>query len=228
MTILEKNEIIRGKYKESLNTTGKVLAASEDVQLFRKLLTYNDGYFKWFSQTEDYKEFYEAFELFDKAFHKNLKEDVFFAAKLGCIFEGVPSRLAFIIKKALRENPTNNTAIESIDERTFGSYLKKGSLPEGITILDVIEQLVGSSVQLISSHRRKVENRDGSYDIYVQNVDRIVIVPKDIGDMINSLEDLKNINYRKGIGVCIDDTPLRTLNGRVGVTVKEYDLRESR
>ena len=91
----------------------------------------------------------------------------------------------------------------------------------------IIENLTGVAYESLTNSRRKVKYRD-CYEIYVQNVDRVVIVPPEIADFINSLEDLESIEFVDGVGVCVCGEPLRVLGDKIGIAKDDFDLRECR
>lgn len=235
MNLIELNSVLCGNYKEELKRKvdfEKTMATTEDINLFKSLLAIHDYYRDGFASTEVSEEFYEAYEMFRDMIPKEKQTDVFYATKMSYILEGVPSKLAYLLRKAIRSDKTEenlprgvNEAILSIGYTSWGKFLKKGSLAGDLTVKDVIDVIVGRDCTLISDSVRKVVYEDYA-EIYVQNVDRVVLVPKDIADQINSMEDLCNIQYKQGVGVCVGDFPLRIMNGRIGVTKNEFDLRE--
>lgn len=230
MTLLELNSIISGKYKEEWKNNKKIRTIERDeLDSFKRLLAISDVYQQAIiKQTESDEEFYEAYPLLAEVVPKEIQEDVFYAVKLGFFFEGVPCKLVYLLKKALMQYDTVNVAISSIDTRAWGRFLKAGSLSNNVTIQRIIENLKGSQVSLLNEFNRKVDAGKGLYEIYVENTDRVVVVPEDIANVIESIDDLRNVNYVKGVGVCVYETPLRTMSGRVGITVDEYNLRDCR
>lgn len=230
MNLLELNEIVSGKYKESIKS-GQAeknrLAAESDVTLFKEALAINKEYQRGFNITDSAKEFYESYELFNSIFDDCIKEDVFYANKLGYLFEGVPCKLTYILTKSIRANQTPNLALQSVSSLVWGRFLKNGTLREGITIKEILENIYGKNIVLLSEGVRKVKYDDFS-EVYVENVDRIVLLPPDIADTLGSIEDLKSIVYKKGLGVCFDSVPLRVYNGRIGIVEDEFDLRDAK
>ena len=226
MNLLELNSIVAGKYTEGVgkNKTTRCIT-EEEFEDFRAMLSVNPANRDFLNRTETASEFYEHVELADKYIDKEIKEDAFYAAKLGFFYAGVPSKLVYILRKAIRKYQSPNLALSAIDVRTISKYLKEGALPEGITIKNVIESILGRQCELLTSYRRKVKFKDW-YEVYVPDVDRVLLLPEDLAKHIESLEDLENINYRKDVGVCVYDIPIRTMGNKVGVTVDEFDLRK--
>ena len=226
MTILEINRIVEGKYPSDAKP-GKPekTATLEQLEEFKLLLSINDAYLQKLNQTEVAKEFYTACPLLDAVVEDDLKEDLFYATKLGFMYTGIPSKLVFLLKKGLKLVETPNRVIECMDMRLFGKYLKPGVLPEGITIKQILSNLIGTDYKTLTKARRKVKYKD-FYEVYVDNTDRVVLLPECIAEQVDSSTDLKNVNYQKDIGVCVYNMPLRTFAGKLGITKDEYDLRE--
>ncbi|MBQ2885880.1 MAG: hypothetical protein IJE43_19315 [Alphaproteobacteria bacterium] len=228
MVFLELVEIAEGKYKEKDKTSAQPACVTKsDLMLFRRLLRTQDIYTESFNKTDSAKEFYEAFELFRKIIPDNVKEDAFYSAKVGYYFEGVPSKLVYILKQAISKGATPSLALQSVSPLVWGRFLKEGSLPEGITIKDVLESIYGYEVQLLSKSQKKIQYSDYS-EIYVENVDKIVLLPNDIADQFASIDDLSSIKYVPKKGVCFEEMPLRFFNGRKGITLDEFDLRDAK
>lgn len=226
MNLLELNEIVAGKYPNDGGNSKQIRCITADeFEDFRAMLTVDPVIRDFFMKTETASEFYEHVELAEKYIDKEIKEDVFYAAKLGFFYEGIPSKLVYILRKAIRKYQSPNLALTAIDTRLIAKYLKPGALPEGITIKQVIESILGKSFDLITQYRRKVRYRDW-YEVYVPNVDRVILLPNDLAQLIESLDDLENVNYKKDVGVCVYDIPIRIMGSKVGVTTDEFDLRE--
>lgn len=226
MTLLELNDIIAGRYKESVGANAKRRdLTEEEFEAFRALLNIDDSYGKMLQQTEIASEFYETCPIIETLTDKEIQEDVFYAAKLGYYFVGVPSKLVYILRKAIRQYESPNLAISALDTRVIAKYLKEGALAEGITIKQVIEKLLGTNFELLSDYNRKVQFRT-YYEVYIPNTDRVALIPSEIAGYIESYEDLKSLQFDSELGITIHGKPLRTLDGRLGVTVNDYDLRE--
>lgn len=229
MNLIEINNLIRGKFGRNPKIVKlQECATKEDLDFFRSLLAISESYIGSLQRIEVASEFYDAYELFKKSIPVEKQAEMFYAAKLGFVFDNVPSRLVYILNKAIKTYDTVNVAISSIDNRILQKFLDKGSLHPDIIIKDVVDSLYGKDTELITNTNRKVKADDETYEIYVQNTDRVVVVPADIANCIESREDLENINFKDDLGVCLYDKPLRTFNGRLGITYDDYDLRECR
>lgn len=230
MTLLEINKKICGRFtdipEEQKKSTSR-LATVKDLNLFNSLLSSDQGERDCLGITESYKEFYEAFEKFRIMIPDDVKEDVFYAAKMNIIYEGIPMRLVYLIHKAMLKYKNLNVAIRSIKENVLAKYLEPGVLPEGITVKDVIETYTGKEAKLITESCYKVDY-DGYSEVYVANTDRVALLPSDIADSFRSLDDLRSIYFDEEKGLMFGDMPIRILGGRVGISFDEYDYRDCR
>ena len=225
MDLLELNSIFEGKYTGDKVVPKHRTVTEEEFNEFKGLLGVSELYVAALQNTEISSEFYDTCELLKRVISPEIQEDVFYAAKLGFYFEGVPTKLTYLLSKALKQYKYPNLAISAINRNSFGNYLKEGSLPEGVTVKRIISNLVGRPVTLLTKVNRKAETKL-CCEMYVNNTDRVILLPRDISDQISTLEDMENIQYVEGVGVCLGDIPLRTFGGRTGLTKSDYDLRE--
>lgn len=228
MTLIAVNKLVDGKFPSDsieADTNKKVqFTTQEDLEEFRQYLAINPQFMSLLQMTDSHTEFFKACELLSKVVDKKLQEDLFYAAKLGFTYTDIPSKLVYLLRVAIRKTPSPNTAIESIDKTQLARYLKPGVLPEGITVKQVMTNLIGSDFKLLVPARRKAKYKD-FYEVYVENVDRVVLLPETIASQITSRSDLCDINYKENTGVCLCDTPLRSLCGYFGIVKDEFDLR---
>lgn len=226
MNLLELNKIVCGKYtEETKNKYSQIDNLKEEVHKFQKLMLVNELYMSCFKLTESSEEFYKACPHFKKFIELQALEEVFYATKLGYYLEGVPSKLTYLLQKTLHKYDTPNNAVNAVMGTAFGRFLKKGSLAENITIKMVIESLLGVEYQELSEFRLAARFNN-CYEVYVSNVDRVVILPQDYSSYLENIEDLKTVEYRRGEGVVLCNTLLRTYGGRIGITCNEFDLRK--
>lgn len=224
MNYMELVDIVKGHYSEEKDVSGRYsLATVEDVQYFKTMLRIDNSYLTGFKKTNSFKEFFEAYEVFDNTFDKKLQEDVFYSAKLGYFLEGIPSRLVYLLKKSVDQNPTPSVALQGVSPLAWDRFLKAGSLPEGVVIKDVLDAIYGYETQIIDKTQLKVRHEEFS-EIYIENVDRICLLPNTIADQFD-LSDLSMIEYVPKKGVCFDGVPIRFFDGRDGIILDEFDMR---
>ena len=225
MTLLEMFKKCEGKFEgtEKLKKA-KPTCTLQDLNEFKNLLSFNPIYLEGLKATEDAKEFYEAYEFIRELTPVDIREDVFYAAKVGFIISDVPSKLVYILRKALNKYKVPNMALESIDRRVLSNYLIPGLLPEGVTVKVLVEDLLGDRVSLLSEYNRMARYGD-VVEVYVENTDRVLVGPAKLGDYLQTSKDLSSISYEKEVGVCLHSVPVRTLGGKLGVVLHEYDLR---
>ena len=134
MNLLELNKIFEGKYIEKREKEEKQIQVTEEnVIKFRELLMINDSFTEGLNRTESAVEYFKTYELLDKVVSDDLKEELFYIAKTGFFFEGIPSKVVYLLQRAIKKYNTPNNAISSIDIRVLNKYLKKGYLPESVT-----------------------------------------------------------------------------------------------
>ena len=148
--------------------------------------------------------------------------ELFYSFKLGYTTEGIPSELVYILEKAVREYGTANPnstlwSCYRLIEKYAEYYFKTEN---GDMILqDVVYAIFKKKFDFITPRR----NISGN-EVYVHNKDSIALLPDNILSEING----QKVFYDK-TGLYIGEenhTLLRLMNGRIGVTVDDFDLRE--
>lgn len=200
---------------------------NDDVRKFYELLQVNDSIKLAADKTESSVAFYTAFPDIKKLIGAPIASEVFYAYKLGFIYSGVPNKLVYILYKAFKETDMKYPNlilwkafkdVKSFVDRVYVS--DKGKF----TFKTILENVYGSSANIISSTTYKCLNND-VYEIFIESEDRIALVPKDIGDCLSE-EDCRAITYDPALGLVLNETPIRRLNGRLGITFDDFDLRE--
>ena len=226
MTLLELNKLIDGKWAKDVEARKSVIktATPEQFKTFRKYLAINDAYRDLITKTDSSTEFFESCPLLLSAVDEDVAEDLFYAMKLGFMYNDVPSRLVYYLQKAMRMAESPNLAISMLSGSEMKKYLRPGAIASDITVKQILTNLFGCEFKLLTTATRKVRFNDW-YEVYVNNTDRVVLLPEDIAEAVDSREDLKNVNFKENVGVCVYDMPLRTFGNRLGITTDDYDLR---
>lgn len=175
-----------------------------------------------FKDCESAVDFYKAFPSFK--FTGNNSEEAFYRLKLGMKVDGVPSRIIYILRKAIKAHGTEfpNLTLQSVykllaqyDDFTFENDGNE------ITLINVVEYAFGKPVKLITARRPRVDN-----EVYVANANRIAIIPDDILELVKG-----EITFEPSRGLLgeVDNqlVELRILSDRLGVTTDDFDLRKA-
>lgn len=227
MTLPELNRIISGNYTDCPEVKkGAVVVTQEEVKEFINIFSVNDYIRDVFNQTENYIQFYDIFPWFKKVFPAVKAKELFYAAKCEMIYEGVPPTVVFLLKRALAnfEYTYVNLAISRIERKMLSPYMKVGALSGDITFKDVIENIIGKSCKLITDASPCIDV-NGVSELYVTNIDAVALVPTDMLGGITSLEDFQSVEYDKAVGLKLKGQLIRTMNGKVGITKNDLDLR---
>lgn len=225
MTFVEMNkQILRGSKEEC---SYPVVSLSE-INKLHDILSINAKLKDAFDATEDGNYFFKTFPEIGKMLDKHVLIDVFYAYKMGKYYHGVPNKLIFILRKAFEAYGTKhvNKALESCTAllKPYIGCIYKSS--EGdYTIKDIIDNLCGYSTTLLTDANLKCDVGDNLYEVYISNVDRVAIIPRDIAERL-SYEDCLNLEYSPELGIHLKGTPLRTIGGRFGVLFDDFDLSE--
>ena len=196
----------------------------EHVDLLRSIIPTSSFIQSLYDAVDDASAFYAQVPELKKILPHKLAAETFYASKLGYIYEGVPSRLVYILSELFRlgdrkyVNRTLEMAVQPLSGYagiTFG--------PDKITVKDVIENLIGTKVDLLTADTRKIQV-DDAYEVWIDDIERVALLPKDIAKPL-SKDDVKKIKYTSDKGLMLGDIPIRTMNNRVGCTLSDLDLR---
>lgn len=175
-----------------------------------------------FDSCESAADFFKAFPTF-KTIGQN-DEEAFYRLKLGSKIDGVPSRIVFILKKAIKESGTEfpNLTLQSV-YKLLVQYDDYFFVNNGIniTLINIVEFVFGKPIKLTTARRLRVDN-----EVYVEDANRIAIIPDDILEIVKG--DI-TFDPNRGLLGEVDGklTELRILSDRIGVTFDDFDLRKA-
>lgn len=224
MTLIELNDLMLVNNKRFEVKVPEV--SQNDCDTFRRLVGSSKTVENVYNMTDDANSFFSMFPDIKKMFGDGVCVEVFYACKLKFVYDGVPSKLVYIVSKMLSEcgNCNINTALNRTTSllRPYVDHIYKVDGKE-YTLKDVIENMTGFSIKLLTSSVRKVKSVN-CFEVYVPNVERVALLPPDIAKLLPYSECAK-IRYDRELGLVVgDDTVVRCLNGRLGITRDDFDL----
>lgn len=225
MTFIEFTTQVMKKQKQQKVEIIPVTSGS--ITLFDQILDMDDMIKATFDATESATKFYQIYPDIKEALKGQDYKSIFYAYKLGYAYTGVPNDLAYVLYKSL-----SGLGKKYVNTAIFGAfqYLKSYADTQWIseagefTLKDLIDNVYGKHASLITESNPIVKS-DDSYELYVGNVDRVALLPDDIGKTI-SFDDAQKIEFDQDKGIMLGTIPLRTFNNRLGVTLDDFDLRE--
>ncbi len=176
-----------------------------------------------FELYDEDKDFFGEFPDFEKSGIKS--QELFYQSKLGYYIEGIPSKVVYILQKAIKElgSDTPNTTLYSV----YGillpfAYNKYQHKDKELNLLDIVFAIFKHKFEPLTSRRKSYGD-----EFYVYDDNLIAILPEDIQEKVKG----KEIKFDKKLGLYIEEgdskSLLRLMNGRIGVTKNDLDLRES-
>lgn len=176
-----------------------------------------------FELYDEDKDFFGEFPDFENSGIKS--QELFYRNKLGYYIDGIPSKVVYILQKAIKELGTENpnTTLYSVYgillPFAYNKYEHKG---EQLDLLDIVYAVFKHKFEPLTNRRKSCND-----EFYVYDENLIAILPKDIQEQVKG----KDIKFDKKLGLYIEDgeskSLLRLMNGRIGVTMSDFDLRES-
>lgn len=203
------------------------IVTEEDVMEFHNIIRINDTIKSFYESTNSSTAFFNAFPDIKKVLGNVKAHEDFYAHKLGHSFVGVPNKIVFVLYSLFKETDFKfpNLVVWKASKE-LSPFLDKVYVSDAgkFTIKDIIDNVYGKSAKIISDSQVKAFN-DGTYEVFIEDADRIALFPKDIGDQLSE-DDCKKIVYDSKLGLCINELPIRRFNGRLGITFDDFDLRE--
>lgn len=224
MNLLEMNtEIIFGK-----KTKCSVPELTEEHLIqFKKLINISKSILATFESIDDANSFFTMYPDIKVVLGSSICVEAFYACKLGYYYKGIPTKLVYILNKTFKENDNKhintalNTAINLIKPYISNVYEYNG---EDYTVKDIIENVVGTSINLITDSKRKIKCSD-CWEVYIPDIERVALFPNDIADMFG-YADCEKLYFTVEKGIMFNDTVVRTLGNRLGITKNDFDLRD--
>ncbi len=225
MTLIEFNDKLLVNKGRKLVTPAEF--TQEEVNEFRRIIAVNAQVKALYNTCEDSKAFLEVCPWLKRIYGLDKYTELFYASKLKAYYKGVPCKLTYILNRLFDEfgNQHINTTV-AIGVKLLTPYVNDIYNIDGqeATLKDLIDNYAGHIVKLLTKTVRKVKSAD-CYELYVNNVDRVALIPNDIANML-PYDMCAKLSYEKMKGLFIDDLILRTLNDRLGVTKDDFDLRK--
>lgn len=202
--------------------------SEEEVNIFADMLRISKTVLDEYSVGDDANAFLKKYPAFARVLGSDKAVECFYAYRLGFSFNGVPNKLVYILDTVnkMSDGTKPNVAIWRGSNYVSRYADKTFVTPDGeeYTVKDVIDNVFGQNVKLLNDFDNKASIENG-FEIYVKECDRIALLPTDIGEQLSN-EDIQKITYSTKSGLMLGDIPLRTFNGRLGVTFDDFDLRE--
>lgn len=224
MNLLEFNDKVLISKKKTVNVPK---FDNDKLIEFKELLSISLNMKNAFGAIDDSNAFFKMYPDVKKVIGARICAEVFYACKLGYYYDGIPSKLVYILNKAVKNhgkdfpNLTINSAISLLRTYASAQYKYEGKTLE---VKDVLDNVFGTSVQLLTTAKMKIKVGD-NWEVFIPDVERVAIMPDDIASMI-SYGDCDKLSFDINKGIMLGDVPVRTMNGRVGITRNDFDLRE--
>lgn len=224
MNLLEFNDRVMISKKKTVSVPD---FDNDKLIEFKELLAISPNMKNVFSAVDDSNAFFKMFPDVKKVIGAKICAEVFYACKLGYYYDGIPSKLVYILNKAVKNcgrdfaNLTVNSAVNLLRTYASAQYRYDGST---ICVKDVLDNVFGKSVDLLTTAKMKIKTGD-VWEVFIPDVERVALMPDDIASMI-SYGDCDKLSFDINKGIMLGDVPVRTMNGRVGITRNDFDLRE--
>lgn len=226
MNLLDYNKAIMGKeFIGAAPSEPRYFIDKDKLTYFKFIFSIHDSFEALLRECDSHKVFYNKCDFISRMVPDEAKEEVFYTMKLGYFVEGIPSKLIYLVKKAKETYDTPNVAINYINKTELRKYLYEGALKNGLTVLDVFNNIYGYPVQLLTNICLKAKNGN-AYEFFIKDKEEVCVVPEDIANAIPSMSDVGSLNYVKDVGVCVGDIPIRILADKCGIIFNEFDLRK--
>lgn len=197
-------------------------ATNNDFQSLWNQLQMDMTYRNILDTCEYHGDFFSMCQDLGNMYDKNKQKDLFYGAKLGYFYEGVPMVLVYSIRECLKEYPCGNLVMKRISVPLLNRAFSRGGL-NNATLYSIISDLLGYQYSVVDNNHLIAHYNDFS-EVYIPKEDMVAIVPNDLAealtpDYIESLE-----LYEDGLA-SPDGVKLGCLAGYHGACNSFYDLR---
>ncbi len=197
-----------------------------NAEIFQKFVDMVD-------QDEIAKTFFEAYNLaadfyntmidFKHFIPKDMRDEVFYAAKNGVLYTQVPALCVYLLRTAWEQcYGIPNLIFKVIPATALRKFCEKGYFLGGLTLMDVVCNICSEEYKPLSLYHPKNKLKEFT-EIYVPATDMVVAVPHSIGDLIDE-NNVTAISCGPN-GLEIEGMFIRTLANHVGAVNSVYDLR---
>lgn len=179
---------------------------------------------QFFDTYESYRDFYKTAIDFKNLIPKEHQMEVFYAAKLGKYYPGIPSFCVYMVKRAWEEsNGIPNLIPKLLPSVLLNDVFKKGYFLGATTLRDVICNVCTPNyVPLSKTHpKNKV---DDFTEVYIESTDMVAALPNKIADSLDDNSIAKIVVGPNGLET--QGVLLRTMCNYVGAINSTYDLRQ--
>lgn len=234
MNTLQINEVILGNVEIPKDIKYKLYPDySKDIEY--ALSACNGLYEKeHLRKTKSYIEFYNAnpmLEAFIKDLHPKdfsmFSKELFYSMLCEVYVPCIPTELVALFLLSRKTSVSPNRMMASIDRRVFKNYMTLNWHNDKQILKKLIDNIWKMDVNLVTKDRPMVINNN-IVEIYVSNIDDILLCNSSVLDVLHSTEDVKSLSYSNNLGVVVGDTevPLRTLINKYIIVRNDLDLRE--
>jgi hypothetical protein len=199
----------------------------ESIDDFRKVVNSSRSMAYTYETLEDVDAFMKLYPGIKKLYGSALLSELFYASKLNQYYEGIPSKLIYVLTKLFKEfgtvhiNDTLSRGLKYLTPFINHIYVVNG---QDLTLKDVIDVFAKGAVKLLTSSVRKVKAVD-CYEVFIPNANRVALLPNDIANQL-PYADCEKLSFDRNRGIVMDDLVVRTMSNRLGVTKDDFDLRQ--
>lgn len=211
------------------------IATNDEVTEFCNILSVNRRYETLISITNSANSFFKAASDIAKLFPDIIHDDLFYSVKNGVRYDGVPSKLLYLILRAKDMYKYPNLSMSMIKRQDILNFCVEGILPEGLTVWDIVQNVWKSDVLPLTGRRLKAIY-SGMYEVYVPTMimpngdkvdkfDQVAVVNSKIIDRVSDI-NWRTFYLKEDVGLIANNTILRYLDGMYGVVKDDLILTE--
>lgn len=178
---------------------------------------------EFFTVFDSANDFYNTAVDFKHFIPKDMRTEVFYAAKNGFGYVQVPSFCVYMLRKAWDKcNGIPNLIFKVLPATCIKEFCKKEYLLGGLSLRDVVCNVCTPDYTPLSLYHPKNKLKDFT-EIYIHSTDMVAAIPHSIGDCLSE-DSVTSIKLETN-GLAINGVLLRTMCGYVGAINSNYDLR---
>lgn len=197
---------------------------TDELENFLTALEENSIAKEFFNAYELAANFYDTMVDFKHIIPKDVRVDVFYAAKVGYYYKEIPPLCVYVLQRAWEQcYGIPNLLLKVVPVSFLKKFFEEDYFLGGLNLKDIICNVCTEEYNPLSFYHPRNKLSDFT-EIYIQSADMVAAVPHSIADCLDD-ESINSIIVTPN-GLQVNGMYIRTMANRVGAVSSIYDLRE--
>jgi hypothetical protein len=220
MKIIEYAPYIKGIKK--FPKRDHIEVTSEDLLNFSELVQGFSDAKEMLDEMKLASTFFNKYPTIKQMTPSKIQEELFYILKNGKVVTGIPAKFVWVLREAKKIGSVNYV-FKLARSEWLEEFFSEGYLGKGLKLEDAFTYVSGEESHVPLEEGRFAIKMGSHYDVYIQSVDAIAMLPAKLVDMLSNT-DIENIEVTKH-GLSINGKPIASMGDYLGAINSTYDLR---